>query len=90
MCREYGIWKKETRRIQDISNEQDALTSKKVMLRDREKFVKMVVEQANRYAEKQGVKPKDVCGYDSRLAWSDSEFQRWRESIVHSLASLKS
>ncbi|KAF2101241.1 hypothetical protein NA57DRAFT_35669 [Rhizodiscina lignyota] len=70
----------ENLRIQAISNEKDKLTLRRALLRDREQFTKLVVDQATKYAEKEGLKPKDVCGYDSRLAWSEPEFAKWRDS----------
>jgi COMPASS component SPP1 len=60
--------------------EKTDLQVKLEVLRDREKFVSMVREQAMRVAEKEKVKAKDFCGYDSRLSWSDSEFLHWRKS----------
>ena len=50
------------------------------VLKDREKFVSMAREQATRYAEKEKIKVKEFCGYDSRLSWSDGEFLSWRKS----------
>ncbi|MBE7181560.1 MAG: hypothetical protein INR71_10205, partial [Terriglobus roseus] len=73
----YTLTPAEHKRIAEIGDAQGRLTARRATLRDRERFVKMVVEQATRYAEKQGIKPKDVCGYDSRLAWGDAAFQKW-------------
>jgi COMPASS component SPP1 len=60
--------------------EKEDLKSKLEILKDREKFVSMVREQATRYAENEKIKAKEFCGYDTRLAWSDSEFMLWRNS----------
>jgi COMPASS component SPP1 len=60
--------------------EKEDLKVKLEILKDREKFVSMAREQATRYAENEKIKVKEFCGYDARLAWSDPEFLRWRES----------
>lgn len=76
----YTLTPPEAKKIQDIADEQDKLSAKKLLLRDREHFVKMVIEQVSRHAERLGLKAKEICGYDSRLAWSYGEFQAWRDS----------
>ena len=40
----------------------------------------MAKEQAVRLADREKIKMKDFCGYDSRLSWSDAEFLLWRNS----------
>lgn len=68
--------------------EKSDLKVKLEVLKDREKFVSMAREQATRYAEKEKIKVKEFCGYDSRLSWSDTEFLRWRKSR-HGAAAFK-
>jgi COMPASS component SPP1 len=79
----------EQSRLEAISKEKDHLRRRRALLKDREKFGQMVRENVARYAEREKVKPKDVCGYDNRLTWSEEEFKRWRDSEegVSSLAS---
>ncbi|KAF2656206.1 hypothetical protein K491DRAFT_597415 [Lophiostoma macrostomum CBS 122681] len=61
-----------------LETEKADLNVRLELLKDREKFVSMVREQASRLAEKEKIKIKEFCGYDARLAWSDAEFLRWR------------
>jgi COMPASS component SPP1 len=63
-----------------LKTEKADLNVRLELLKDREKFVSMVREQATRLAEKEKIKVKEFCGYDARLAWSDAEFLRWRRS----------
>lgn len=76
----YTLTPSESLRIQAIGDEKEKLTQRRALFRDREQFVRLVVDQGNKYAEKEGLKPKDVCGYDSRLAWSEPEFDKWRNT----------
>jgi len=76
----YTLQPAETARIAGIAAEKDALRQRRQLLRDKEKFVAMTREQATRHAEREGVKPKDVCGYDRRLGWDEPQFGRWRDS----------
>ncbi|CAI6332947.1 unnamed protein product [Periconia digitata] len=70
----------ETERLKALYNEKTQLEDRLELLRDREKFVSMVKEQAVRVADREKMKTKDFCGYDSRLAWSDAEFLNWRST----------
>jgi COMPASS component SPP1 len=76
----YSLQPAETYRIQEIAENKDALRTRKGLLKDRATFVTMTKEQVVRYAERESLKPKDVCGFDSRLSWSDEEFSRWRDT----------
>ncbi|KAF2746650.1 MAGE-domain-containing protein [Sporormia fimetaria CBS 119925] len=70
----------EREHLRALHIEQDQLQTKLEVLKDREKFVSMARERAARYADKEKIKVKDFCGYDSRLSWSDPEFLSWRRS----------
>ena len=74
--------------LKALRSEMSVLKDKLEVLKDREKFVSMAREQATRYAEKEKIKPKEFCGYDSRLSWSDTEFLRWRKG-KHGRAAFK-
>jgi COMPASS component SPP1 len=63
-----------------LHTEKKHLNDRLEVLKDREKFVSMAREQATRYADKEKIKVKEFCGYDSRLSWSDAEFLHWRKS----------
>ncbi|KAH7049185.1 hypothetical protein B0J12DRAFT_574058 [Macrophomina phaseolina] len=67
-------------RIVEIAKEIEDLQRRIALLKHREKFVAMAREQVNTVAEREGVKPKDICGYDSRLNWSEGEFALWCDS----------
>jgi COMPASS component SPP1 len=76
----YTLNSSETHTISDFNAKKDLLRTRRALLRDREKFVGMTREQVQRHAEREGIKPKDVCGYDSRLAWPEETFDKWRKS----------
>jgi COMPASS component SPP1 len=70
----------ETERLTALHKEKTQLKDRLEVLKDREKFVSMAKEQAVRLADREKLKMKDFCGYDSRLSWSDAEFLLWRNS----------
>jgi COMPASS component SPP1 len=70
----------ETVRLTALHNEKSQLNDRLEVLKDREKFVSMAKEQATRVADREKMKLKEFCGYDSRLSWSDAEFLLWRNS----------
>ncbi|OCL08036.1 hypothetical protein AOQ84DRAFT_48804 [Glonium stellatum] len=70
----------ETAHLAALNVEKTSLQSRLALLKDREKFVSLTREQAARYAEREKLKPKEVCGYDQRLSWSEAEFAHWRAS----------
>ncbi|KAJ9668287.1 COMPASS (complex proteins associated with Set1p) component [Coniosporium apollinis] len=76
----YTLNPTETARIAQISARKAALKERRLLLADRDRFVALVRDQAAREAEREGVKSKDFCGYDARLAWSEGELDRWRRS----------
>lgn len=76
----YTLQSSETHRINSIAEEKDVLRKRRQILKDKEKFVSMTRDQAQHYAEREGIKIKDVCGYDRRLGWDEHEFERWRKS----------
>lgn len=76
----YTLNPAETARIQQISARKEQLKERRLLLADRDRFVALVRDQAAREAEREGVKGKDFCGYDARLAWSEGELDRWRRS----------
>tara|TARA_R110002003_G_scaffold143_5_gene13239 strand:+ start:4520 stop:6793 length:2274 start_codon:yes stop_codon:yes gene_type:complete len=78
----------ETERLSALHNEKSQLKDRLEVLKDREKFVSMAKEQAGRVAEREKIKMKEFCGYDSRLSWSDAEFLHWRNG-KHGRAAFK-
>jgi COMPASS component SPP1 len=77
---DYTLSPVESSRITAIEEEKNLLRMKRALLKDKEKFVGMTREQVGKYAEREGIKPKDVCGYDRRLTWTEEQFDRWRQS----------
>ncbi|KAF2727999.1 hypothetical protein EJ04DRAFT_516893 [Polyplosphaeria fusca] len=78
--RDLSLTAAEAMRLKALNTEKMDLKSRLEIFKDREKFVSMAREQATRLAEREKIKPKEFCGYDSRLAWSDAEFLLWRKS----------
>jgi COMPASS component SPP1 len=78
----------EKERLSALHNEKSQLNDRLEALKDREKFVSMAKEQAVRVAEREKIKMKEFCGYDSRLSWSDAEFLQWRNGR-HGQAAFK-
>ena len=68
----------EKARITAIHESIETLRTRHALIRDREHLVIDAHENAKRYAEREGLKVKDVCGFDSRIVWSEDEFIRWR------------
>lgn len=68
----------EEAKLADISGKKEGLRTKRMILEDKEVFLSMVKERVKEVKEAEGV--KDLCGYDSRLTWSDEEFSLWRSS----------
>ncbi|MCJ1255348.1 hypothetical protein MMC24_003164 [Lignoscripta atroalba] len=67
--------------LAEISEKKEVLRRRRAALDDREKLLGLVKTRAKGVLEelkKEGV--KDICGFDSRLSWSDEEFDIWRAS----------
>lgn len=69
----------ERQRLNEIDVQQARVETTVECLKDRERFVQLVRDRAKRVQEDLGL-PKDICGFDSRLTWSDEEFSAWRSS----------
>ncbi|KAJ5174503.1 uncharacterized protein N7482_000380 [Penicillium canariense] len=75
----------EAAKLEKLRKRRDDLLHRKEMLAARSTFVallrqrsKGVVEKLKQNEPKGGW--KDICGFDSRLSWSDEEFDEWRLS----------
>ncbi|KAJ5326902.1 uncharacterized protein N7506_010004 [Penicillium brevicompactum] len=71
--------------FEKLRTQRDALVHRKEMLAARSTFVSLlkprakgIVEKLKQHEPKGGW--KDICGFDSRLSWSDEEFDEWRLS----------
>ncbi|OQE47350.1 hypothetical protein PENCOP_c001G04426 [Penicillium coprophilum] len=75
----------EIAKIEKLRKQRDELLHRKEMLAARSTFVSLlkprakgIVEKLKQHEPKGGW--KDICGFDSRLSWSDEEFDEWRLS----------
>ncbi|KAI9881130.1 MAG: hypothetical protein M1830_008288 [Pleopsidium flavum] len=68
----------EETKLAEITGKKEVLKGNRTMLGDKEVFLGMVKERAKQIKEAEGV--KELCGYDSRLTWSNDEFETWRLS----------
>jgi COMPASS component SPP1 len=70
----------ERERIDQITHLKATARARHSLLKDRARFIAMLKTVASRLADHRNVKPKDLCGYDSRLTWNDDDFNAWRSS----------
>ncbi|EFW20381.1 hypothetical protein D8B26_003229 [Coccidioides posadasii str. Silveira] len=80
-------WTPEERKHMDSLKEKRAdLLNRSQLLRDRDRFLTLVRQRAKNILERLRQNDpkgwKDICGFDSRLSWSDEEFDEWRQSEV--------
>ncbi|KAJ6071897.1 hypothetical protein N7499_009911 [Penicillium canescens] len=75
----------EIAKIEKLRKQHERLIHRKEMLTARSTFVSLlrprakgIVEKLKQHEPKGGW--KDICGFDSRLSWSDEEFDEWRLS----------
>ncbi|KAF9893013.1 hypothetical protein FE257_012424 [Aspergillus nanangensis] len=81
----------EASKIQGLRAHRDGLIHRQQMLKARDTFLGLVRQRSKAIVEKlKQTDPKggwkDICGFDSRLAWSDEEFDEWRLSEIGSKA----
>ena len=73
----------ETAELEHISRKKEKLLARRAMLNTRDRFVAMVEARHKSVLAqlKESDKSiKDICGYDTRLTWSDDEFSQWLDS----------
>ncbi|KAI5203122.1 hypothetical protein E4T39_04314 [Aureobasidium subglaciale] len=70
----------ERERITQLTHLKSTARARHSLLKDRAKFVAMLKTVASRLADHRNLKPKDLCGFDSRLTWGEDEFDAWRAS----------
>ncbi|PLB52799.1 putative PHD transcription factor [Aspergillus steynii IBT 23096] len=75
----------EASKIEEMRKWRDELHHRKDMLNARNTFLTFVRQRSKAIVEKlKQTDPKggwkDICGFDTRLAWSDEEFDEWRLS----------
>lgn len=72
----------EAQLLQEIRGKKEDARCKHQLLKDRIKFVTLAKQAASRIATEKELKPKEMCGYDERLAWSEEQFANWRDSTT--------
>ena len=70
----------EQERLEDITAKKDATRARHALLKDRIKFITMIKQTATNLAESRKLKPKEFCGFDPRMTWTEEELQVWRSS----------
>lgn len=73
----------ETEQLGELSTRRKRLQNKLSALEDRERFLAMVRTRAKSTLEelkKRDKSYKDICGFDKRLRWDESDFDEWRSS----------
>ncbi|KAI5370214.1 Putative Zinc finger, PHD-type, Zinc finger, FYVE/PHD-type, Zinc finger, RING/FYVE/PHD-type [Septoria linicola] len=70
----------EAQELARIETEKENARHRHTLLKDRMKFVTMAKQAASRVATEKELKPKEYCGYDSRIEWSEQQFQAWRNT----------
>jgi COMPASS component SPP1 len=72
----------ETQRLADIMAKKDASRVRHQLLKDRQLFINMTKQAASRACAENELKPKEYCGFDPRLEWSEEQFAIWRASPI--------
>jgi COMPASS component SPP1 len=72
----------ETQRLAEITGRKDASRVRHQLLKDRQLFINMTKQAASRACAENELKPKEYCGFDPRLEWSEEQFAIWRASPI--------
>ncbi len=72
----------EAQTLQEIERKKDEARHKHQLLKDRMKFVTLAKQASSRTTTERELKPKDYCGYDSRIEWTEDQFAAWRDSPI--------
>ncbi|GAB7346426.1 hypothetical protein MBLNU457_5123t1 [Dothideomycetes sp. NU457] len=70
----------ESERIEVILKLKDESRERHALLKDRTKFIGLLKDVANKIASEKSIKPKEMCGYNPRITWSEEEFASWRST----------
>jgi len=70
------------RTLTDITTKKNDARIRHQLLKDRQLFINMTKQAASRACIEKELKPKDYCGFDPRLEWSEEQFAIWRNSPV--------
>jgi COMPASS component SPP1 len=72
----------EMRLLTDITTKKNDSRVRHQLLKDRQLFINMTKQAASRACSENQLKPKDYCGFDPRLEWSEEQFAIWRNNPV--------
>lgn len=67
-------------RLREIQTKKEELRGRHTLLKDQAKMLNLVRQAGVRAAESKGIKPKDVCGYDTLVSLNEADFADWRSS----------
>lgn len=73
----------ETVKLEEIASKREKVRAHKKMLDDRDRFLLLVTARAKTVLgelKDQDKSINTICGYDTRISWSDTEFNEWRAS----------
>ena len=73
----------ETARLESIAERKIRCRAKRKLLDDRDKLLLLITTRAKNVLGEMKEQEKslnNICGYDSRLTWSEDEFNEWRTS----------
>ncbi|KAJ5808476.1 hypothetical protein N7474_009745 [Penicillium riverlandense] len=84
----------ESAKLEKLRKLREDLIHRKEMLAVRTSFITLVRQRSKSVVERLKLNDpkggwKDICGFDSRLSWSDEEFDEWRLSDAGKIALLK-
>nr|POF15210.1 set1 complex component spp1 [Quercus suber] len=68
--------------IRHIDSQKEEARRRHQLQKDRLKFITMIKQSASRVTTEKELKPRDYCGYDSRLEWTPEQFATWRDSAA--------
>ncbi|CAK3883621.1 Set1 complex component spp1 [Lecanosticta acicola] len=72
----------ESQALDRIQQAKEDARRRHALLKDRMKFVTLAKQAASRTATEKELKPKEYCGYDPRLEWTEIQFEAWRNSTA--------
>lgn len=80
VAKESNYTEAEAHALEQIRTQKEDARRRHQLLKDRMKFITMVKQAGSRTATEKELKPKEYCGYDPRLEWTEEQFAVWRDS----------
>ncbi|TKA24379.1 hypothetical protein B0A50_06699 [Salinomyces thailandicus] len=72
----------ESAALENIHRQKENARRRHGSLKNRMKFATLVKQAASRTTKEREVKPKDYCGYDPRLEWTEEQLAAWLDSAA--------